>query len=110
MDDPEAIDLVSEAGQKLAPALDCVAKLLGPKMIILSGYLGADDGYFNSVKQALAQQFDFDPQSSFQLVKGTIPSVESAALLALHAFCYSDRLDYDRFARVSEHSWDAVHG
>jgi predicted NBD/HSP70 family sugar kinase len=102
LEDPKAVDLVSEAGKNLAPALDSVAKLLGPKMIILSGYLGANECYFSSVKATLAKQFDYDPQISFQLVRGEISSVDSAALLALHAFCYSDRLDYDRFAQASE--------
>ena len=110
LDDTNASELVAEAGEKLAPALDCVAKMLGPKMIILSGYLGADDCYFNAVRAALTHQFDYDPKASFQLVRGTISSVESAALLALHAFCYSDRLDYDRFARASERSEEATHG
>jgi predicted NBD/HSP70 family sugar kinase len=102
LDNPDASNLVSQVGEKLAPALDSVAKLLGPKMIILSGYLGANECYFNAVKETLEQQFDHDLRTSFQLVKGEISSVESAALLALHAFCYSDRLDYDRFAQVPE--------
>lgn len=103
LDDPDATELVAEAGEKLAPALDSVSKLLGPKMIILGGHLGSDNCYFNAVREALVSEFEYDPQSSFQLVKSTISSVESAALLALHAFCYSSQLDYDRFARLSEY-------
>lgn len=110
LDDPNASELVAEAGENLAPALDSVAKLLGPKMIILSGYLGANECYFSAVKAAMTLQFDYDLQASFQLVKGTISSVESASLLALHAFCYSERLDYDRFARTSERLGEATHG
>ena len=110
LEDPDATDLVAEAGEMLAPALDSVAKLLGPKMIILSGYLGANECYFNAVRTALASQFDYDAKASFQLVKGTISSVEAAALLALHAFCYSNRLDYDRFAHTSEQVFGATHG
>lgn len=104
LDDPKNSELVAEAGEKLAPALDSVSKLLGPKMIILGGHLGADDCYFNAVKSAMIKEYDYDPSSSFQLVKSTISSVESAALLALHAFCYSSELDYDRFARLPEQS------
>ncbi len=110
LNDPKATDLVAEAGEQLAPALDSVAKLLGPKLMIISGYLGANDCYFNALEAVLKHQFDYDPQGSYQLVKGTIASVESAALLALHAFCYSNRFDYDRFARTSKHSEDAFHG
>ncbi len=110
LEDAEASDLVAEAGSKLAPALDSVAKLLGPKMIILSGYLGSNECYFDAVRSTLADQFDFDPQRSFQLVKGTVSSVEAAPLLALHSFCYSDRLDYDRFASAAEKSEEAAHG
>jgi predicted NBD/HSP70 family sugar kinase len=110
LDDPEAADVVAQAGEMLAPALDAVAKLLGPKMIILSGYLGSNECYFNAVRAALVAQFDYDPKTSFQLIKGTISSVESAALLALHAFCYSNRLDYDRFAPTAHPSFVATHG
>lgn len=110
LDDPEAVDLVSEAGQNLASALDSVAKLLGPKKIILSGYLGAHDCYFDAVRQALTDQFDYNPHGSFEIVQGTIPSVEAAALLALHAFCYSDQLDYDRFALSSSRNKGAQNG
>ncbi|WP_162653446.1 ROK family transcriptional regulator [Lentilitoribacter sp. Alg239-R112] len=110
LENDKVSDLVTEAGEKLAPALDSVAKLLGPKMIILSGYLGANDRYIDGVMAMLAQQFDHDPETSFQLTKGTISSVESAALLALHSFCYSDRFDYDRFARTIEQSEEIAHG
>lgn len=104
LDNPTTSGQVSEIGRNLAPALDSVAKLLGPKMIILSGYLGANTCYFEAVKSALMRDFDFDPETSFELVKGVIPAVEAAALLALHAFCYSDQLDYDRFAAAAAHS------
>jgi predicted NBD/HSP70 family sugar kinase len=110
LDDGGASDLVGEAGKNLAPALDSVAKLLGPKMIILSGYLGANECYFDAVRAELERTFDFGPQASFQLVKGTISPVDSASLLALHAFCYSERLDYDRFASASDHLEGTVHG
>jgi predicted NBD/HSP70 family sugar kinase len=110
LDDPEAANFVAEAGEKLAPALDSAVKLLGPKMTILSGYLGANECYFNAVKDTLERHFDYNHQASFQLVKGRISSVESAALLALHAFCYSDRLDYDRFAQTCEGALGVTHG
>ncbi len=107
--DDNAADLVAEAGTQVAPALDFIGKLLRPKMIILSGYLGANEVYFRSVKHTLAAQFDHDPSTDYTLVRGTISPVEAASLLALHALCYSDRLDYDRFARVAEQSQDAKH-
>ncbi len=110
LDDPDAAQFVAEAGEKLAPALDSTAKLLGPKMITLSGYLGTNETYFASVKGTLERHFDYDPQGAFQLVRGTISSVDAAALLALHAFCYSDRLDYDRFADASEQAHGVTHG
>lgn len=110
LEDPELIGAVAEVGENLAPALDNVAKLLGPEMIILSGYLGTNASYFDAVMSTLARDFDHDPKLSFNLVKGTISSVEAAALLALHTYCYSDRLDYDRFARAATNTGESMHG
>lgn len=89
---------VARAGANLAPALDSMAKLLGPKMIVISGYLGAGDTYFAGLRAALERDYDHLTAPAFDLVQGTITSDRSAALLALHTFCYSDRLDYERFA------------
>lgn len=108
--DETAADLVAEAGAQVAPTLDSIGNLLRPTMIVLAGYLGANDVYFQSVKETLTTRFDHNPKTSFKLVKGTISSVEAAALLALHAFCYSDRLDYDRLARAAGQSQDATYG
>lgn len=44
----------------------------------------------------MAAEFEYGPDSSFRLVKGEISPSEAASLLALHAFCYSDQLDFDR--------------
>jgi predicted NBD/HSP70 family sugar kinase len=96
-----AAELANEAAQKLAPAVDIIGKLLGPKMIILSGYLGANKSYFDGVKLALQNEFGHDIETSYELVRGSITADRSAALLALHAFCYSDQLDFERFARTS---------
>ena len=95
---------------QLAPALHSIANLLRPKKIILSGYLGTNDSYFRATETELSRDFDYDPATSFELIKGTISSVEAAPLLALHALGYSDRLDYDRFARAESLSRDATHG
>jgi predicted NBD/HSP70 family sugar kinase len=108
--DENATEFVAETGANVAPAIDVVANLLRPKMIILSGYLGSSDCYFDAAQKALIDHFDFDPHHSFTLLKGTISSVEAAALLALHSLCYSDRLDYDRFARFADQSQETNHG
>lgn len=110
LDDPDAAVLLAEAGVQLAPALHSIANLLRPKKIILSGYLGTNDSYFRATETELSRDFDYDPATSFELIKGTISSVEAAPLLALHALGYSDRLDYDRFARAESLSRDATHG
>lgn len=110
LDDPDTDDLIAEAGSKLAPALDSVGKLLNPRMIILAGYLGTNDAYFDAIQATLKDRFDHDSDRSFALVKGAIGSVRAATLLALHAFCYSDRLDYDRFASVAQQAGGATHG
>lgn len=110
LDDEEASSLVATIGRKLAPALDSIAKLLGPRMIILSGHLGANDSYFNGAKAALEGRFEYGPEAPFTLVQGTISSVRSAALLALHAFCYSDRLDFERFARIAKRRDESLYG
>ena len=102
MDDPSARLSVEGAGAHLAPALDSIGKLLGPEMIIVSGYLGANETYFDGARAALDRDCGQRPETSFDLVRGTIASDRAAALLALHAFCYSDRLDYERFARLAE--------
>jgi len=79
-------------------------------MIVLSGYLGANECYFQSLELELAAQFDYGKQSSFSLMKGSISSVEAAALLALHSFCYSDRFDYERLSQESENYTEISHG
>ena len=110
LEDESSADLVAEAGAQLAPALHCIGNLLRPNMIVVSGYLGANKDYFRSVKETLTAQFDHDPKTSFKLVRGTISSVEAAALLALHSLCYSDRLDFDRFSRAAEQSQESTYG
>ncbi len=108
--DENAAKFVAETGANVPPAIDVVANLLRPEMIILSGYLGSSDCYFDAAQKALIDHFDYDPRHSFTLLKGTISSVAAAALLALHSFCYSDRLDYDRFARFADQSQESNHG
>ena len=110
LEDEDAADRVAGAGATLAPAIDSIAKLLGPEMIVLSGHLGANSAYFDGASAALSKSFDYSPASRFRLVKGTISPAESAALLALHAFCYSDRLDYERFADQGDQTGGAAHG
>ena len=110
LEDEGVTALIAGAGARLAPAIDSVAKLLGPKMIVMSGHLGANDAYFDGAVTALSSNFDYTPSSRFKLVKGTISSAKSASLLALHAFCYSDRLDYERFAEQGEQTGGAAYG
>lgn len=99
---------VGDAGAMLAPAIDSMAKLLGPEIVIVSGNLGADPVYFEGVRAALDRDFDLDALQPFRLIRGTIASERSAALLALHAFGYSDRLDFDRFSRSAPQERDAL--
>lgn len=94
-DDANAAHL-HEAGESLAEALDPLAKVLAPELIILSGALGSNPAYFAGVEQRLAADFGFGPDSDFRLVKGEVSPTEAASLLALHTFCYSDRLDFER--------------
>ncbi len=102
LNDADAAGLVTDAGKALAPAIDSMGKILGPEMIIISGHLGANPTYFDGVQTALETEFGHAHAAPFRLVRGTISPERSAALLALHAFCYSDRLDYDRLAEISE--------
>jgi len=90
---------VTEAGATLAPAIDAMAKLLGPQIVIVSGTLGTDPAYFDGARVALERDFDLRALDPFRLVRGTIAADRSAGLLALHAFGYSDRLDFDRFSQ-----------
>ncbi len=102
LDDKTVADKVVEAGTSLAPTIDSMGKILGPDMIIVSGHLGTDPSYFHGVKSALEADFGHGAVAPFRLVRGTIRPEKSAALLALHAFCYSNRLDYDRLVELSE--------
>lgn len=102
LNDGEAAIHVADAGKSLAPAIDSLGKILGPEMIIISGHLGTNPSYFQGVRSALEVDFDHGRDAPFRLERGTISPEQSAALLALHAFCYSDRLDYDRLAEISE--------
>ena len=97
--DPSTAALVAETGAHLAPAIDNVAKLLGSEMIIISGHLGTNAAYFEGVKTALASYLGRD-EPPFRLVPGTIAPERAAALLALHTFGYSERLDFDRLAET----------
>jgi len=99
--DARAVDQIKETGRNLAPALDMIGKLLGPKKIVISGDLGASPAYFAGLEAELSEEFGQSQDQPFALVKGAITPDRAAALLALHAFCYSDRLDYERFARTT---------
>lgn len=92
---------VQSAGANLAPAIDTIVKMLGPKMVIFSGDLGANDVYFEGLETAIKRDFNCGSDAPFDLVQGKISSVRSAALLALHAFCYSDQLNFERFAQIA---------
>ncbi len=96
IDDDANTAHLSEAGGHLADALDPLAKLLAPQLIILNGTLGANDAYFKGAEQKLATEFGYGPDSGFRLMKGEVSPAEAASLLALHTFCYSDRLDFER--------------
>lgn len=102
VDDETVADYLHEAGTHLASALDPVAKLLAPELIILSGALGSSDDYFKGVEQELTSAFGYTPDSEFRLVKGTVSPADAAALLALHRFCYSDLLDFELLNQSSD--------
>lgn len=104
VNDPANDDIMHDAGRQLARALDPTAKLLAPEMIIMSGILGADDAYFAGVESELAKEFDYGPSSNYKLEKGLISPRKAASLLALHTFCYSDRLDFERLNNTAETS------
>ena len=87
---------VKEAGEILAEALDPLIKLLAPELIILSGTLGSSDAYFEGTETKLSTTFGYCPDIGYRLVKGEVSPAEAASLLALHTFCYSDRLDFER--------------
>lgn len=94
--DESATPTVAAAGGSLAPTIDNIVKLLGPEMVIITGQLGTDTTYFDGARTALQSEFGLGPDASYRLVRGTIKAERAAALLALHTFFYSDRLDYDR--------------
>ena len=95
---------IRAAGTQLARALDPVAKLLAPELIVLSGILGADEAYFEGAEQELAATYGYGPDSPYRLVKGKVSPAEAAQLLALHSFCYSDRLDFERLNDSADNS------
>ena len=79
-----------------------MCKLLGPDMIILSGFLGANDDYMRGLTNRMESDFRDGRFSQAPIRRGTIAPVQSASLLALHTFCYSDRFDFDRFALAGD--------
>lgn len=110
VDDAANTPYLQDAGASLADALDPMAKLLAPEMIILSGTLGSNDAYFEGAEEKLITEFGYGPDSGFRLVKGEVSPAEAAALLALHTFCYSDRLDFERLKDgASDHDKGAVY-
>lgn len=96
VDDGANTDHLRGAGANLAPALHPLAQILAPEVIILSGTVGANDAYFEGAEDELITSFDYGPDCGFRLVKGEVSPAKAAALLALDAFCYSDRLDFER--------------
>lgn len=96
VDDDANTTYLQEAGANLAMALDPLAKLFAPELIILSGTLGSNDAYFEGAEKKLTAEFGYGPDSGFRLVKGEVSPADAASLLALHTFCYSDRLDFER--------------
>ena len=94
---------LNEAGGLLAEALDPLTKLLAPELIILSGTLGSNSIYFDGARERLTTEYGFGSDSGFRLVKGEVSPADAASLLALHTFCYSDRLDFER---LNAHAWD----
>lgn len=101
IEDPANAEHVRATGEHLACALDPLAKLLAPEMIILSGILGMDDTYFHGAEQELVAAYGYGPDSDFLLVKGVVLPSQAASLLALHTFCYSDKLDFDRLNQTA---------
>lgn len=95
---PDMAPDLEAVGALLAPALDGVAKMLGPAMVILSGYVGMNDAYVRGVRSAAEQEFGDEWFARVPVVAGQIAPTRAAALLALSTFCYSDLLDFDRFA------------
>lgn len=94
-----AAALIAEMGAALAPALDNLRKLLGPEMVILSGYLGSNEHYIAGVRAAIATDHDTTSNVPISIVCGAISPTQAAALLALKTFGYSPKLDFERFAR-----------
>lgn len=95
IDDPATAPHARAAGQSLAVALDPLVKLLAPEMIVLNGVLGTDAAYFDGITQALQAE---GLAQGAQLVRGEVAPYEAASLLALHTFCYSDQLDFERLS------------
>ena len=98
-----------DAGAHLAVGLDPLAKLFAPKLIILSGHLGANDAYVQGAVEEMTKTFDYAPDTGVKLVKGAVSPSEAASLLALHTYCYSDRLDFQRFNQSASDSDGAAY-
>lgn len=94
----DKVEFIEAAGARLAPALDGVCKMLGPEKIILSGYIGANDAYVRGLRAAAERDFGEEWSGQIPFVAGAVAPTRAAALLALTTFCYSDRLDFERFS------------
>lgn len=98
-EDPDAGPMIAEAGGRLAPVLDNICKLLGPEMIILSGHLGTNENYVSGLRTEIYTAFQGSRTSQLPIVSGSISPTLAAPHMALHLLCYSDRLDFGRFAK-----------
>ncbi|MEP3277264.1 MAG: ROK family protein [Stappiaceae bacterium] len=108
VDDDTNADHLREAGGHLAVALDPLDKILAPELIILSGTLGSNDAYFKGAEQELKASFGYGPDSGFRLVKGEVSPADAASLLALHTFCFSDQLDFERLNKSASGSGEGA--
>lgn len=101
--------LLPVLGSKLAGALNSVNMLLDPEIIVLSGYLGSNDEFVSGAKNACAMTPSKNQRADRKLIQGQISPVEAAPLLALSTFCYSDKLDFDRFNEAANRQSDGTH-
>ncbi len=99
VEDDRTTPLIAEMGANLASTLDTLCKLLGPEMVILSGYLGGNAHYIDGLRAAIPAEQGRTMMDPVPIVQGAIPPTQAAALLALKIFGYSPKLDFDRFAR-----------
>ena len=94
-------DALQRAGQSIAPLLDMLTATLNPEVLILSGFVGAQECYRQGAIHACRAFRPKDFSSAPEIVGGTISAVQAAPMLAVSELLLSDLFDLEGYLNTA---------